>query len=289
MTTQKNVLRSIDETITNYVPTYRAIYPLFLPRGRQYQAEVGKINYKQIDAMGDIRAKHYTPKDTEMQTISTGESAKLFHKYFMANKYTVSTLQDLNEIQRIQTQVLEEHQKQADEFLFMGDPVNGTQTNNSLYLSNDTNYIVNGSEEVDVNANQNKLHELVVSVAEEANNIAGRKLLFHYGTELNKVWNSLWTSGPKPFKSLLQEVLGPDYVQIQLPSSLVPNTAQGFKIVNLDHTILNYTLVPTIDDQGTNLEMKYHWFNFIFGSMMVDVETKGAIIRQPVTLAAEGG
>jgi hypothetical protein len=80
MATNKVILRTVQEFMTDYVPVYQPIYPLLLGKSQSYAEEVGKIDFKRINTIGDIRAKHITPKDTEIRQINAGELTKSLQK-----------------------------------------------------------------------------------------------------------------------------------------------------------------------------------------------------------------
>jgi hypothetical protein len=76
--TNRIELRTIQEFMQDYVPVYQPIYPLLLGKSQSYAEEVGRIDFKRAVTVGDIRAKHVTPKDTEIRQISVNEGTKCF-------------------------------------------------------------------------------------------------------------------------------------------------------------------------------------------------------------------
>ena len=73
MATNKIALRTVEEFMSDYTPVYSPIYPLFMGKSQKYEREVGELNFRRVEAVGDIRAKHITPKDTEIRRISVRE------------------------------------------------------------------------------------------------------------------------------------------------------------------------------------------------------------------------
>src|SRR4051812_26135560 len=133
MATNKVLLRTVDEFMADYTPVYQPIYPLLLGKSQAYAEEVGQVNFKRANTVGDIRAHHITPKDTEIRQIAVGESSKAFKKYFLANQFIQSLLQDQQGIEDVVAQVLDEHQKQMDELILLGEGTsNSTMFNNGL-------------------------------------------------------------------------------------------------------------------------------------------------------------
>lgn len=282
MSTNKIALRTVEEFMADYVPVYSPIYPLFLGKSQAYSEQVGKLDFKRVEAVGDIRAKHITPKDTEMQQIGMREASKTFKKYFLANQFRISSLQDQQGVEDVVGQVLDEHQKQMDELFLLGEGTSAsTMINNGLYWSNDANYVLNSSV---VTGTAAALHTAVMTTVAQADLVAGRKVIMFYGTSILPLYDSLHTSSPVPFKSALQEVLGGGYSLAKLPAPITPASANGWIIANLDQCKLNYTALPKLEDQGVNAESKYAWFNFLMGSCMLEVLASGGVVRQPATL-----
>lgn len=283
--TNKPVLRSVEQFMSGYVPTYKAIYPLFMKKKQQYAAEAGKLDFRRVDTIGDIRAKVLTPKDTEMKQIAVSEGTKSYKKYFFANQYVQSFLQDTQGIEDVAAQVLDEHQKQMDSLFLTGDgTANNNVLNNGLYFSGDSNYRTENSVTVALASRLYSLHTKVAATAALADRIAGEKVILFYGTDILPLFDSIYDTAVKPFKVALKEVLGENYSMIKLPSDVTPSGANGWLIANLDQIKTHYTVLPRLDDQGENNEKKYIWQNFMMGSAMVEVLADDAIIRQPATL-----
>ena len=109
MSTNKIVLRETDEIMADYQPTYQPFWPILLGKSKSYPEIVGKLNFKRMEAVGNIRGQHYNPKDTHVHQISAVEKSKTFKKYFFAAQFVQSTLQDREqneEVSRIITQHL---------------------------------------------------------------------------------------------------------------------------------------------------------------------------------------
>lgn len=288
MPTNKIALRTVEEVMSDYTPVYQPVYPLFLSgKAVQYNDEVGEMNFRRVTAVGDIRGRQITPKDTEIKQISVMEGKKSYKRYFLANQFILSRFQDTQGVEEVQTQVLDEHQLHQDELFMLGDGTSpGTVLNNGLYYSSDPNYTLEDS--VAVVAGDSRLydfHAKVMTTAQKANQLGGRKVIIFYGTNILPLYNSLFNTAAKAVRAALQEALGPDYSLIQLPDAATPSGANGWLTANLDQVKTHYTLLPQILNQGVNEENMYVWTNFAQGSMMVEVLAPNAIIRQPATLA----
>jgi hypothetical protein len=249
-------------------------------RAQQYPREVGELNFRRVQTVGDIRAGRITPKDTEIKQIAVAEGKKPFKKYFFANQFVQSTFQDAQGVDDVTAQVLDEHQLQFDELLLTGDG-----QNNGLYTSTDANYVLENSAAIASSSRLYDFHGKVMTTAEKANRLAGRKLVLFYGSNIIPLVNSLYDTAAKSWKVALQEALGSDYAIATMPERATPSGAHGWLIANLDQTKLHYTVLPEVMARGQNEEKMYVWANFLMGSTMLEVLGEGGVIRQPATLA----
>lgn len=288
--TNKIVLRSVEEFMADYTPVYQPLYPLFLGKAKSYDEQVGTHDFKRVDTVGDIRAKHITPKDTEIKQVNVKEGKKTFKKYFLANQYIQSNFQDTRGNEDVVAQVLDEHQKQADEMLLLGDGTSvGNVVNNGLFWSADSNYSLKESVEVAAGTASDHLkdmHTKIMVTCSLADNISGRKLLIVYGETACAKFDSLYANTDAPFKRVLSDVLGSNWTVVKMPKAVTPTSTNGWITVNLDQIMVHYTTLPSLKAQGVNEEKMYTWHNFVMGSMMVEVLAADGIIRQPVTFAA---
>lgn len=286
MPTNLITLKTTEEYMSGYDPTYRPIYPLFMTKAVAYAPEVGVNSFRKVEAIGDIRQKRILPKDTEIKQINVTDTRKSYAKYFFANQYVVSDLQDQEGTVDVIAQVLDEHQIQADELLMLGD---GTSTanilNNGLFLSNDPNYTLESSAAIALTDRLSDFHNKVVATATKADQVAGRKVIMFYGSDIITLFNSIYPASTRAWKAVLAEVLGSDYSMVKIPEAATPAGSNGWIIANMDQVKLHYTLLPELTAQGFNEEKMYHWFNFKMGSLMLEVLAKDGVIRQPTTLA----
>ena len=290
MATNKLVLKDVDQQMADFVPIYNPLIGLFLGKSQQYSEVVGTLNFKRLEAVGDIRNRDLTPKDSDIKQISVVEKSKSFKKYFKASQYVESNLQDHDRVDQVVSQVLDEHNKHADELLMWGEGTAANNVvNNGIFWSGDSNYVVNSSAEVDTDADAGGLiglHSKIMEQAEIANAVAGRKLIMYYGSTVSGAVNGLFAASSQSFKSVMGASLGSAYSQINLPAALTPSSNYGFLIVNLDQVKLHYTTLPKLMAQGINDEKMHTWHNFLMGSMMAEVLAYGGIIKQPITFEA---
>lgn len=289
MSTNKVVLKEVDQFMADYQPVYQAIFPLFLSKSKKYAELVGKLTNRRLNAVGDIRSKHITPKDTEIKQISAKEGEKVFKKYFLGSQYTESVLQDSEGLNDVIVQALDEHNKHQDDLLFLGEGTSASNmVNNGLFWSNDANYVLENSLEVDKGTAADHLadlHTQIMATVTKADKISGRKILFVYGSTACAKMSSVYSTSPVVFRKVLEDAMGPNWSIVLVPSD-VALTGNGWIAVNMDQIMLHYTTVPVLKDQGVNGEKGHSWHNFLMGSMMVEVLALYGIVRQPVTFEA---
>ncbi len=288
--TNKIVLRTVDELMADFQPIYNPIYPLFLGKSVSYPEEVGKLTFHRLEAMGDIRTKHVTPKDTEIRQISVTEKLKVFKKYFLANQFTQSQLQDVSQNEDVIKQVLDEANRYQDDIFLLGEGTSAsTMVNNGLFWSNDANYNLINSIEIAKATDATHLvdlHAQVITAKLACDVVAGRKVIIFYGTTMLPKVNGIYLTSSRAFKEVLAGALGPNYSVAEMPPDVTPSGANGFIIANYDQVKLHYTALPSLKAQGINEEKMYSWHNFLQGSMMLEVLANKAVYRQPTTFAA---
>lgn len=289
MGTNKIVLRSVDEVMAGYVPTYIPFWLLLLTNGKAkaYPEVVGKLNFKRLEAVSNIRMQKYTPKETHVHQISAVEKSKTFKKYFNAAQFAQSTLQDTNQNEDVVKQVLDENNKLMDDMVLLGEGTSGSDVvNNGLYWSADANYLLESSTALaSTDGHLPALHASVIGEKIKADAVAGRKVVVFYGSTMLLKLSGVYGTSSQPFRDVLQKALGGNYSLAELPLEVTPSGANGFMIINLDQIILHYTTAPKLDDQGVDARNKEIWYNFLMGSAMVEVLAYKGIVRQPHTFS----
>lgn len=278
--TNKIVFRSVEEFMGGFTPRYTSLMALFLDGAKQHEAAVGEAKYSKIEAMGDIRSRVVTPKDTELHQIGAGPSSKAFKKYFLGSQYIQSNLQDRQGYEDVVAEALDEHNKHNDEIFLSGDG-----QNNGLLVSSDANFTLRSSAAA---TTLDALYNEIIAEALVANEIEGKKVLLYFGDTMSSRFNALFTENKVAFSAALSEAEAmSEYDFIKVPTAVLPAslTGGGFAIVNMGKIQVHYMLLPEVNNQGTNEEKNYAWTNFLQGSSMVDVKTKDAIIVQPLTFA----
>lgn len=286
--TNKIVLRDADQLMADYVSRYQPLYPLFMAGGQSYPMEVGKLNFKRMEAVGDIRSKHITPKDTHIHQLGAVEKSKSYKQYPLASQFVQSNFQDTRQNEDLVRQFLDEQEKQFDELVLLGDgTASNNVVNNGLFWSGDANWVENSSAEIDTDADPLiGLHAKVLEVAEDAELVSGRKIILFYGDTVMAQYNSVYAASSRAFKAVLNEALEPNFSVGRIPAAITPSGAAGFIIANLDQVKLHHQGVPKLLAQGVNEEKMHTWHNFVMGSAMLEVLASGAVIKQPLTFEA---
>jgi len=279
-------LKEIDQFLADYTPGYDPVMPAFLAgQSQQYSEEVGKINFKRLEALGDLHSRIIGPKDTEMKQINAGETKKTFNKYFLGSQFIVSALQNPEGIESVRAEALDEHNKQSDSlFLTGGGTADNNVINNGLYYSGDANYTKNTSFEVTSGDQLEKLYAKVMDVYQQADDLSGDKMIVFYGPNTIQKHNSLFSTTTTPFLKTLRDAI-PEASVAKLPTETTPSGADGFMVVNMSKVKPHYTTLPKIKGQGVNEEKMYAWTNFLMGSSMLEVQAKNGVIRQAITFA----
>lgn len=286
--TNKIALRTAEEFMSDYVPTYKALYPLLMKNSQAYPQVVGELNFRRATTVGDIRAKRITPKDTHIHQIAVAEGKKVFKKYFDAAQYRQSKFQDSEGNEDIIKEVLDENEKLQDELAAFGEGTsNSTMLNNGYFHSNDGNYTLESSAVVAAATSGYHLpdlHTKIMATINKADLVDGEKVLVLYGDDVLAKFDSLYVNSDAPFKRVLAEV-AEGWTFIKMPEQITPDSVNGWIAINLDQIKVNYTVFPSLIGQGVNEEQMHSWHNFLLGSMMIEVKVKNGIIRQPVTFA----
>jgi len=287
MSTNKIVLRSTDEVMADYVPTYQPFWQTLLGKSKAYPEVQGKLNFKRLEAVGNIRNQHYNAKDTHIHQISAVEKSKTFKKYFLASQFVQSTLQDRAQNEDVVKQVLDENNKLMDDLVLLGEGTSAsTMINNGLYWSADPNYLLESSSELAATGGHlPALHASVSAEKIKADTVAGRKVVVFYGETMLLKLCGMYENGVN-FRSSLAQAIGGNYSLAELPTEVTPSGANGYMILNLDQLMLHYTTFPKLADQGVDARAMEVWHNFIMGSAMVEVLAYKGVIRKPHTFGA---
>jgi len=286
--TNKVILRSVEEFMNDFKPTYRALYPLMMKNSQAYPQVVGKLDFRRATTKGDIRMKRITPKDSHIHQIVVGDGKKTFNKYFDAAQFKQSIFQDTDGNESIIAEVLDENEKLQDELLLFGEGTAANNVlNNGVFWSADENYLLEETASVAAASSGYHLpdlHTKIMATINKADLVDGEKIMVLYGVDMLAKFDSLYVNSDAPFKRVLQDV-AEGWTFIKMPADVTPSSVNGWIAINMDQIKVNYTVFPSLLSQGTDEKNMETWHNFIMGSMMVEVKAKNGIIRQPVTFA----
>ncbi len=282
--TNKVVLRTVEQFMADYTPIYNPISGLFMKNSQSYVEEAGVVNFKRVEAVGDLFAKRITPKDTSIAQIAIREGTKSYKKYFNGNQFVISNLQDKNNIEQVPKQVLDAHQQQFDSLFLFGEGTaqDSSVLNNGLYWSNDPNYIYHSSP-ASV-SDLEDLHDALMESLAEADQVAGQKTILLYGVDTLAAYDSVYDSHPSPFKRVFADT-NPGLGVAKMPAAVTPASAEGWIVVNLDQIKVHHSTLPQLRANGVNEEKGYAWWNFLMGSCMTEVLALNGIIRQDATVS----
>lgn len=286
MGTNKIQLRTVDEVMADYTPVYRPIYPLFVnAKAQKHTTDVGQHNFKRIEAVGDIRMKRITPKDTEIRQVAVKEGKKTFKKYFEALQFVQSSLQAVESVDQVTMQVLDENQIRQDELFLFGEGTSGADVlNNGLFYSADPNYSLQNSYEIPLATQLKSFHTKVMETASLADQIAGQKVMLFYGN-VKPLLRSLHSASDASVRQTLIDALGAGWSVAEIPDSALGGASvNGWIAANLDQTKLHYTEFPHLMDQGVDAKKMEVWANYLQGSTMLEVLANYGVVRQPTTL-----
>lgn len=289
--TNKVELRTVEQFMQDYQPVYEPLYPLFMANSQAYPQVVGQLDFRRADTVGDIRLKRLLPKDTSIHQIAVAFGKKSFKKYFNAAQFIQSSFQDAQGNEDLIKQVLDENHRLQDELFLLGEGTSAsTMLNNGLFWSDDSNYTLESAISSIAAASSGyhlpALHTAIMVTAAKADQVAGKKVLIVYGELTCAKFDSLYANSDRPFKSVLAEVLGPNYSLAKMPPDVTPAGTNGWIIATLPQVKTHYTVLPVLKAQGINEEKMHSWHNFLSGSMMLEVLVANGIVRQPVTAYA---
>jgi hypothetical protein len=266
-------------------PIYSPLYSLF-EKKTKYNETIGQVTFKRGDIVGDVLAKDLTAHNTERKHITVGSGQKVFNKYFKGVSYVRSGYQQTEDINSIASKVIEVHNKQLDRDIFTGDPAaNGQIRNNGIFSTNDANAITNETVKF-TGTDINTISKFFNTLLKQSETLTGndRKIIL-LGGKLRDLMQNFVTGTGISYKKALADIYPVETDIVELPANL--NELKGVGdvalVLSINNIMLNYLALPQLEDQGYDPRNKESWFNFYFGSAMVDVEQYGALIKQPVT------
>ena len=244
-----------------------------------------KVTFKRLDVEKDnITAENMTTGQTEVAHIKVGETKKTFNKYIAGAQISQSYRNgEANKLPDVHSKVLRQYFKMWDKMGF-----DGANGNNGVFNTNDEMAIKNDSTAINGADNESKLNALigVISAMKEQvsdNTASNDILLYVYGKELKQFMDQRLPNLGS-VRSIVKETW-PEAELHEVSGVSTANKGNGLVAISQDLVSINYVGMPEIGDQGTDNRAKEYWADYAMGSIMVDVEEKGALIEQPLTFA----
>lgn len=278
------------KTREEYLETVQLSYtPVALAIESQIKHDVAgaeTINFRQLDIEKDsVVAENLTAGQTEVAHIKAREGVKKFYKVLKGAKITQSVRNfGINKIPSLISKIIREYSQIFDKFALYGE-----DGNNGIITTTDKNAVANASVEIDVTAAateqaiMNSIVKAVSAVKRQVSNFTASQnvLVYMYGADLLSALDTVTYNGKNVREAL--EAAWPQANFIEVPGLVTVGNEQGIVAISQGLVEMNYTKIPTMDDDGYNPEFKYFWADFEIGSVMIDVREHGALIKQPMT------
>lgn len=283
--TNKPIVRTAEEFAAEYSPVYPAIYPAFLTgaHSKPYERVEGTQKVKGVEAIGDMIAKKFSAKDTLIHQLHGKATEFNFDKNFYLAEYKTGINQSTEGDPQLVAEFLDNQNVKLDQLLLYGD-----EGNQGLY-TNSSNYYVSESAIGSIDpSNKNEFFEAIMATAEEADKLAGSKVLMLYGETTRKLWRAgLFSTGVASVQANLMTALGSEYTPMLMPSQVAPN-AEGWLVINMNKIRIHNHGAPWMEP-GEDAPRRLRYVHFLIGSVGVELMQTGAIIKQEVTAYAAPG
>lgn len=280
-------LKTVEEYLQavqlNYTPVSLAI------RSRRKHDISGAetIQFRRLDVDSDsVVAENLTAGQTEYAHIKAREGVKKFAKVLKGAKIIQSVRGlNFNAIPQLVSKIMRKYSIIFDQIALLG-----ADGNNGVLNTNDPNAVANASVELDTSKAplelMNDILALLAKVKAQVSAYTASRdvLVYLYGEKFLTALSAVNYNGSSIMETVRRS--WPEAQFVVVPS-LVDNTKMGMTVISQDLVTLNYVSAPNMSDEDYNRENKYFWADFEVGSTMVDVEEKGALISQPITIKAE--
>lgn len=277
--TNKPILRTAQEFAEGYSPVYPAIYPVFLSgsHSKLYERVEGQQTVKGVEAIGDMVAKKFSSKDTLIHQLHGKEKSFSFDKNFYLAEYKTGINQSTEGDATLVQEFIDNQNVALDNLLLFGD-----ENNQGLHTNNSSNFVTESPISSIDPDDPNAFFQAIMATAEEADKLAGSKILMLYGTTTRKLWRAgLFSTGQASIQENLLRSLGSEYTPMLMPSQVTPNQ-EGWLIINLNKIMVHNHGAPWME-MGEDLPRRLRFKHFLTGSVGVELKQYGAIIKQVVT------
>lgn len=278
--TNKPILKTAEEFASSYSPVYPAIYPAFLTgaHAKAYERVEGTQKVKGVEAIGDMIAKKFSAKDTLIHQLHGKETVFNFDKNFYLAEYKTGINQSTEGDDQLVAEYTDNQNVKLDQLLLFGD-----EGNQGLYTNSSSNYVSESAISSIDASEKTEFFEAVMATAEEADKLAGSKVLMLYGEVTRRLWRAgLFSTGVASVQTNLLNALGSEYTPMLMPQQVTPNGVEGWMVINLNKIMVHNHGAPWMEP-GEDAPRRIRYVHFLLGSVGVELKQLGAIIKQPVT------
>ena len=269
-----------EELMQSVVLDYAPFYSVF--KGVPHEAKIENVKFTTIRGDDEIVAKGINAQDTERAHVKSGVSSKYYAKAFKGVQYAESIRQAQSALPNINNKILKAFHKQLDAEIWNG------VDNNGVIVSSDPNHISNSASTLPLSISGNngidKLVALFNSLKTQVENTSSSSNYEFavYGADLKAYLLKILSNG-STYKKVLQDAFS-GIKLLDVPANLSAS-ANGIVVICPDIVDLHYTLLPQIENTGTDQRNSEAWVNYIYGTAMVDVKERGGLIVQPVSIS----
>lgn len=272
--TKEQLMQSIQ---LSYAPLYTVLPAV------AHEAKIEHVKFTTVRGDEEIVARVINAQDTERKHVKAGESSKFYHKEFKGVQYAESVRNARTALPGITNKIINAFNKQLD-----GEIWNGVD-NNGLLVSADANHITNTADKLPATISGNngldKLLALGASLKRQVEQTSSASSMYFalYGNAVKDYLLKTLTSGETYGKILRDNMSGVTFIDV--PANLASTAASGIMVICPELVALNHTLLPQVENSGTDERAGEVWVNYAYGTAMVDVKEYGGIIVQPLTVA----
>lgn len=276
-----------------WIPSYPAIYNLFLGAGSNAVNEVTKddieqvnISFQTVETLGEVEAKPVSEESTELPRFKTGTKTKNYLKYMNGIAWKKKGLSPSYEnFASVSNQALNKILMQEDKEFLTGRDANGIVRNNGLFTSNDPDFIteeVTGNVPTTLSDIKNSLDSDLDKIRK---NIAGIKYVFTWGD----MHTAVSTFPSEESTRTKQDIIQSNITDIRFINTITDFTSGsqaedigkgGYLIVAPSAVKLHHGLLTKILGLGYNEEETRIWMNMGYTSKSLEVLAEYGIYKK---------
>lgn len=280
MSTDNHIVPTREQLMQSVTLDYAPFYTVF--KARAHEAKIENVKFKTIRADDDIVAAPINAQDTERAHVKAHEGSKYYAKGFKGVQYAESILNAASALPDMNNRVLKQFHKQLDKEIWIG------ADNNGVLTSNDPFHVKNVSVKLPQTINGNNGVDALVALATdlqkqvETTSSSSNFQLAFYGDAAKKYLRKTLANGTAYNRILADALKSVQFLEV--PANLA-ETESGIVVICPEIVELHHTLLPQVQNTGTDERNGEAWVNYIYGTAMVDVKEMGGLIVQPITVA----